>query len=321
MPTPTRRLALLLLSAPLAIAGCAGEVARHSDLAALPGTPHTAPAAEASAAGLSRPEAVTPTAGEWTYLTGGRTFERLMADQRWPVFSASYRVQESGRHLDHYEHISAGDTIALARGPVRLGDREPIELELGVQAGVFSVFDAGHEQSLIITDYVASAYAAARRGPASGMLRFWHVSGHVGDEFLLDDEYDIDERTPYKFEAVQVLGSYDLPAGFRIYGGPSALFGVNPSDFGSLILHAGAEWHGEARLWDVARPVAGADGQFVEGLDFEPDLSVRAGLSFDRRRRGPAFQVLGEIYTGRDPNGELFSDRVTFFGLGLFLNL
>ena len=258
--------------------------------------------------------------GRWSFMTGGRTWQRPLADQRWPGLSASYRFQENGRHLDSYEHLSAGETVALARGPVELGSRE-LELEFAVQGGVFSVFDPNYEQSLIIIDYVAGAYAAARSGRAAGMLRLWHVSGHVGDEFLLEDRYGIDTRTPYKFEAVQVLGSYDLPAGFRVYGGPSLLFGVNPSDFGDAILHAGLEWRAQERLFGAARPVAGADVQMVEGLDFNPDLSIRVGLSFDRGVPGPAIQVLGEVYTGRDPNGELFTDRVSFAGIGLFLNL
>lgn len=259
---------------------------------------------------------------EWAYLTGGRTFERLLADQRWPVFSASYRFQDNGRFLDAYEHVSAGDTIAMIRAPAELGGR-PLELEFAVQGAVFSVFDPNLEQSLIIIDYVAGTYLAARSGRASAMLRFWHVSGHVGDEFLLEETYDIDTRTPYKFEAIQLLGSYDLPAGFRAYAGPSLLFGVNPSpeEFGTVILHAGLEWRADQKLFGTVRPVAGVDVQMIDGQDFNPDVSIRAGLSFDRARRGPAFQILGEFYTGRDPNGELFSDRVSFAGIGVFINL
>lgn len=260
---------------------------------------------------------------EWTYLTGGRTFERLLADQRWPVFSASYRFQGNGRFLDAYEHISAGDTIAMIRAPIELRGR-PVELEFAVQGAVFSVFDPNFEQSLIVIDYVAGTYLAARSGRASAMLRFWHVSGHVGDEFLLEDDvYDIDARTPYKYEAIQLLGSYDLPAGFRIYAGPSLLFGVNPSpqEFGQVILHAGLEWRAQQKLFGTVRPVAGVDVQMIDGQYFNPDVSIRAGLSFEGARRGPAFQVLGEFYTGRDPNGELFSDRVSFAGVGVFVNL
>jgi hypothetical protein len=309
---------LALLGLILVSAGCTGAIGAPLD--ALPAT-MTAPAGPAQ----PPPPGMTPAppaqnAGNWTYLTGGRTWQRPLADPRWPAFSASYRFQDNGRHLDSYEHLSAGDTIALARGPVELRGRA-LELELAIQAGVFSVFDPSFEQSLIIIDYTAGAYAAARSGRASGMLRLWHISGHVGDEFLLEDRYDIDARTPYKFEAVQVLGSWDLPAGFRAYGGPSVLFGVNPSEFGDVIVHAGLEWRAQERLLGIARPVAGADLQMVEGLDFNPDLSVRVGLSFDGGLRGPAFSVLGEVYTGRDPNGELFSDRVSFAGIGFYFNL
>jgi hypothetical protein len=264
--------------------------------------------------------AAAPAPAQWSFLTGGRTFQRPLADQRWPVFSASYRFQENGRFLEAYEHLSAGDTIALARGPLELGG-DDYGLELAVQGAIFSVFDPNLEQSLIVVDYVGGAYAALRRGRAVGMLRFWHISGHIGDEFLLEEAYGIDTRTPYKFEAIQLLGSYDLAAGVRVYGGPSVLFGVNPSDFGDVILHAGVDWRARSKLLEIARPVAGVDMQMIDGFDFQPDVSLRAGLSFEGSGGGPAFQVLGELYHGRDPNGELFSDRVTFAGLGIFINL
>ena len=257
---------------------------------------------------------------EWAFLTGARTFPRPIADQRWPVFSGGYRWQDNGRFLDAYEYISAGDTIALARGPVALGEREH-ELELAVQGGIFSIFDPAIEHNLIVIDYVAGAHAALRRGPGVGMLRFWHISGHIGDEFLQEPSYGVDERTPYKFEAIQFLGSYDVPGGFRAYAGPSFLFGVNPEEFGDLILHLGLEWRGDMKLFDVARPIAGLDVQMVDGLDYQPDISLRAGFSLDRGLPGPAVQLMGELYHGRDPNGELFSDRVSFAGVGIFINL
>jgi hypothetical protein len=160
-----------------------------------------------------------------------------------------------------------------------------------------------------------------RRGSAVGMLRLWHVSGHIGDEFIEEPSYGVDARTPYKFEAIQLLGSYDAPFGLRAYAGPSFLFGVNPEEFGDLILHVGVEWRGEMKLFNVARPIAGLDVQMVDGLDYQPDVSFRAGLRLDRGLPGPAMQIMGELYHGRDPNGELFSDRVSFAGIGIFINL
>jgi hypothetical protein len=309
---------LFFLGLVLVSAGCTRAAARPLEAGRSTPTVPQPPADPPQPGNL--PAKHAPETGRWTYLTGGRTWQRPLADPRWPTFSASYRFQDNGRHLDSYEHLSAGDTVALARGPLDVGGRV-LEVELAIQAGVFSVFDPSFEQSLIIIDYTAGVYAAARSGRTSGILRVWHLSGHVGDEFLLEDRYEIDVRTPYKFEAVQVMGSYDLPCGFRAYGGPSVLFGVNPSDLGSLILHGGVEWRAHERLLGLARPVAGAEVQMLEGLDFNPDLSLRLGLSFDGGTRGPAFAVLGELYSGRDPNGELFSDRVSYAGVGIFLNL
>lgn len=354
-------LALLVLLAALLMAGCAGtrptdplvpapgaQAAPVSLGASEPANTQTSPAqirptgeavgSPSRADARDKPHAASPAAsrmqasadspvvsltGEesWEFLTGGRTFERLTADQRWPVFSASYRFQSNAEYLYEYEAVSIGDTVALARGPVEL-DHRVFEMELGVQGAVFAAFNPhSPSQDLINADYVASGYVAARRGRVSGMLRLWHLSGHVGDEFLLSDLYPNNERRNFRFEAAQLLGSYDFPRGVRIYGGPTYMIEVEPADFPSWQIQYGLEFKPDYRLADMARPIVAADVRMLGGLGYDPDLSLRGGLSFDRGRRGPAFQVLGEFYIGRDPNGQFYDDRVLFTGIGLHLQL
>src|SRR5688572_17202613 len=87
-------------------------------------SPNSATAGDGVSAPAGQPEPAprAESREEWTSLTGGRTWERPLADPRWPVFSASYRFQNNGRFLDAYEHLSAGDTIALGRGPVEMSN-------------------------------------------------------------------------------------------------------------------------------------------------------------------------------------------------------
>ena len=248
-------------------------------------------------------------------LTGARTFVRPIADPRWPSFSAGLRWQNNARVLDVYEQVSLGDTIAFSRGPVDLFGRE-FELEFAIQGAVFATFDPNFEQSLINVDFVPGIYAALRRGRASGLLRLWHFSAHIGDEFLLEDRYNVDDRLPFSHEVVQILGSYDLPAGFRVYGGPSGIFNQSQENYGDLQIQAGLEWRSAERYFDLIRPVAAADLKSYDDVDFTPDLSVRAGVAFDTDPRGQGWHLMGEFYSGRDPNGEFYVDRVSYAGFG-----
>ena len=258
---------------------------------------------------------VYPDAGDsWQYFTGARTFGPLIADPRWPGFLTTYRFQSGGQYLNDYEAVNLGDTIAIARGPSKFFGTV-FETEFGVMGGTFSVFDPGHMQDLFALDYVGSAYGAVRRGRFSALARYWHLSSHVGDEFLLSDNYGGATRGDLLLENLQALFSYDLDGGFRVYGGGTYRLDVAPDEYGSFQLQAGVEWE-SLHKYGAARPFAAADGQGLSGYDYDPSVSVRGGLSFDEGLRGPSFRVTGEFFTGRDPNGQFFTDHVLYTGLG-----
>ena len=288
------------------------------------GQPPSAPAGPPPGARASEATSIDagiPAQSGWRYLAPARTFEALTADPRWPAFTAFYRFQSGGRFLDEYEAISFGDSIALARGPIELFGRD-LEFETGVQGAVFAAFNPhSPSQDLINADYAAGAFASLRDGPWSAMFRYWHISGHVGDEFLLRDEiYPGATRVNFKFDSFQLLVSRDLPGGLRAYGGP-ALMNAEPSAYTDFLFQAGLEWHPSVRLLGRARPVVAADVKTFGESELKPDLSVRAGFSIDAARRSPALQLLGEAYVGRDPNGQFFDDNIVYYGVGVQIRL
>ena len=281
------------------------------------------PAAEEPAAPPPAPvdeRLVYPTMDEKPqYFTGGmRTFSPLLADPRWPGILTTYRFQSNGRYLNEYEAVNIGGVVTLVRGPAEFFGTV-FESEVGLMAGTFSVFDPGHMQDLVAIDYVGSLYGSIRRGRFSALARYWHLSAHAGDEFLLSDNYGGAGRNDLLLENFQALTSYDLDGGVRVYGGGTYRADVAPDEYGSFQLQYGAEWQPDVRYGD-GRPFVAVDGQSLSGYGFAPSVSVRGGLNFNRGVRGPAFRLVTEFYVGRDPNGQLFDDRVLFTGLGLQFN-
>src|SRR5260370_9352053 len=55
----------------------------------------------------------------------------------------------------------------------------------------------------------------------------FHQSSNLGDEFLLRSRI---ERVNLTYESVDLKLSYDLPWGFRVYGGGGSLFDQEPAD-------------------------------------------------------------------------------------------
>ena len=149
------------------------------------------------------------------YLAPGRLFEPLLADPRWPHFYATYDHYSisHGVNLKDAVSVGFGETISLVRKAYPNG----LRLEGGIQAGVFAIFDLDSNSfDLINADYFVGPYVAARYNDFSLLARVFHQSSHLGDEYLLRPNVDPDSRVNLSYEAIDLLGSYELPGGFRL---------------------------------------------------------------------------------------------------------
>ena len=165
-------------------------------------------------------------------------FEPLMADPRWPRFSAAYRYYTDDPDVDHAGAVSFGETFSLYRNSL-FGGR----WEVGFQAAVFSVFDMNSDSlDLINADYWVGIPLSYRIGDFSMLGRLYHQSSHLGDEFLLREGIDQSRRINVSYEAVEGLASYDIGEEFRVYGGFSYLFDQEPSDLKPWGTQAGLEY-------------------------------------------------------------------------------
>lgn len=242
----------------------------------------------------------------------GHLFQPLLADPRWPHFSAAYRYYLGDRDLRHVGAVSFGETIPIFRGDAFAAS----QWEAGIQAGVFAVFQMDQpSKDLVNADYFAALYGTWRRGPLSTLGRVFHQSSHLGDEFLLRTR---PERVNLTYESVDLKLSYDLPWGFRAYGGGGYLFDQEPADLQPWSLQGGLELRSP---WTVAsghiRPVAALDLQSREQNGWNVDVSLRGGIQFENVRvLERSLQLLVEYFHGNSPDGQFFKRRVEYLGLG-----
>jgi hypothetical protein len=261
------------------------------------------------------PELTAPRA-EW--LPPRALFRSLIADPRWPHFSASYRYYlDDSSGLRNAGAVSFGETLSIFRYHIDGSN----EWELGLQPGVFSIFDLDSASvDLINTDFFLAAFGAYRHRSLTGMLRVFHQSSHLGDELLLRQTRP--NRINLSYEGIDAKLSYDLPWGFRIYGGGGYLFHVNPSDLGRGSAQVGGEFRSERGfLRDWIRPVAGLDLQFREENQWKTDLSLRLGVELDSVSiLNRNLQLLVEYFKGHSFEGQFFNQAVEYLGLSARFN-
>lgn len=249
---------------------------------------------------------------EWQtgLLPGGSLFKPLIADPRWPHFAAGFQRHLRDPQLKDAAAVSFGETFSLYRD--RLG---PGWWELGVQAGVFAIFDLdAFSKDLVNADYLVAFPITYRYADFSAMLRAFHQSSHLGDEFLLRTKTN---RVNLSYESVDAKLSYDFGDLARVYTGAGWLFDQDPPDLKPWSIQYGLEftspWPPRDKGW---RPVAGVDLQHREQNAWSVDFSARAGVQLDGVLASRNMQLLIEYFKGRSPNGQFYKEKIEYIGLG-----
>jgi hypothetical protein len=247
-------------------------------------------------------------------LPRGLLFHPLLADPRWPHFSASYQKYINNDQLKDVGSATFGETFGIYRF---MGPWHSV-VGFGIQAGVFSIFDLdASSKDLINADYFVGIPLTFKKEKFSDMLRIFHQSSHLGDEFILRGRAK--ERLNLSYESVDNILSYDLPLGFRIYGGGGYLFDQDPSDLKPWSTQAGAEFRSPVSWFGgILSPVVAVDIQNRQETDWDVDLSLRAGFQLENQDvLSRKMMILLEYYNGKSPNGQFFEQGIEYFGVGL----
>lgn len=253
-----------------------------------------------------------PVLSEWQagVFPGGLLFRPLIADPRWPHFAASYQHYIGDQQFKDLAAVSFGESFAFYRD--RIGSAW---WEVGLQAGVFSVFDLDSPSfDLVNADYLVGIPLTLRYQDFSTQFRLYHQSSHLGDEFLLRTRTN---RINLSYEAIDLLLSYEIAEVVRLYGGGGYLFDQTPSNLDQFSVQYGIEltspWPSHRSRW---RPIAAVDVKQHEENDWNADISARAGIEIDGVLLTRKLQILLEYFSGHSPNGQFYRDKVQYFGVG-----
>jgi hypothetical protein len=235
-------------------------------------------------------------------------FPSLQADPREPRFSMSWQRHHTEDSTFDAADVSFGETFGLAEGSWREG-----RYQIGLQGAVFALFNFDSESfDLINADYVIGLPISWRHDVWSARVRLYHQSSHLGDEFILGNP-GVD-RINLSYEVIDGLVSREWQR-LRLYGGGGAIVHSDP-DLDPWLAQFGAEYR-LPDLWGDLDLTLAADFKSTDEQDWHINQSYRAGFvvaSHNQRKVGLMFQY----YRGRSPNGQFFSDRLDYSGLGLY---
>jgi len=246
----------------------------------------------------------------------GDLFRPLLADPRQPNFFLSLR--EYDMPAERITTITAGfgGIFGLYRSEGRVaGDGTQISLD----GGLFALFNLDEQtRELVNADYSIGVPLTWRQGDTSARLRLYHQSSHLGDGYLQRVAV-----TPLllSYEALSVLSSHEWQ-GLRAYLGGEYRFNPKPDSLKRAVWQGGVEYYSTRRLWGGTRLVAAIDVKSLQQHRYEADINVQYGLESGGSNPGQRrLRVVLEGYRGHSPDGQLFSNFITAYGIGVYFGL
>jgi len=244
-------------------------------------------------------------------------FQPLIADPRQVMNAAALRFNDDvvGKHVGA---VSFGGDFILIRLKDMLCWRG--DMDLGIQAGIFSVFDLDHvEACMVNTDFFAAALVTYAFDRWSFRFRLWHLSSHLGDEFIIS--YPDCERYNLSDEGIDLFASYQLGYPVRIYGGIGYIYSRDRTfSEEPLYIEAGSEirvFGGKDCFNRLnVQPFLAMHFRAWEEHDYDIDQTYALGVEWSKLQGvGQKFRIYVEYHNGYSKEGQFVRERADYVAI------
>lgn len=258
--------------------------------------------------------------GKTTILPRDSYFKTIMLDPTaCQLFGSTLGYSRKGYH-ENKAYVPV--TIGMKRTVIRWEQGPAQGFEFGFGIASYTLFfledmGAAFRATLLNTDYKIEGFINLISGERGTRLRVFHVSSHLGDEYLIRNK--ITQSTPNTVNYEQVDLTHSIQRNFtRYYFG--AGFVVTPHAMRKRISLQGGFFHQRPM---PERPLVkylyGVDVKIFEQNSYRPNIKLGVGLEIGDQTSNP-FRIVLEYYNGHLPYSTLEYEIVQMLGLGLYFN-
>jgi hypothetical protein len=246
----------------------------------------------------------------WQLLPEGLLYKSYLAGPREPRLSTEW-IYTTG-HGWYWDSTLGGRVGILRYGST--DNAFPEGWQIDVEGAAFPRLDAEHERDLVTSDFRCGVPLTVRRGPWEAKIGYYHISSHLGDEYMLVNPTA--ERINYvRDSAVLGLGLRAHPD-WRLYAEVGFAFytagGAEPWEF-----QFGIEYSplAPSTIWGV--PFAATNTHLRQENDFSGNFVVQLGWQW-RGYSGHLFRVGATYFNGMNAHYQFYDEFEEHVGLGLW---
>ncbi|OIN60547.1 hypothetical protein BLX24_06550 [Arsenicibacter rosenii] len=288
-----------------------------------------APKPDATAeAAATVPESIQSSSVKAEFLPRGHLFAPITLD---PLEAQTYLsvlpvfVIDGNRYDGAYVPFSFGFGKPFYRWPTKKGRAA----EVGLDIASFTQFEVYRDENdvqrrqIVNNDYKVSIFYNLRSGRNSWRFRGYHLSSHLGDDYLIRNQINYRTPNPVNYELLDVTYSRDVQKldGMRYY--VNVGYGLRkPEERRKISAQAGFYYrkpNPASGAVKFVRPVAGIDLKMWQQNDFRPGIHFAAGIELGKSTNN-SLSFLIESYTGFRPYSQYESQQIQWVGLGVYLN-
>ncbi len=249
------------------------------------------------------------------YLPSGHLFEPIMLDPLEAQGYASFGRALNSNVFDQGLYVPFA--LGFIKPIVRWQTKKNQQREFVLDAADYTQFEIYKDKSanksrrhIINSDYkISIGFNTKINEERSYRIRIFHISSHLGDDYLLKNGYSSFYENRVNYEQVDYTYSIQKQA-LRYYFG--AGYGFRPrfkSGYGRkrIALQAGIFWEKPMKGKENVRWVAGADLRMLEQTDFRPGIKIATGISVGQKHKNP-FNFVVEYYNGPLPYSKFESE-------------
>lgn len=247
----------------------------------------------------------------------------------WPTLSLDPMAsQSSGMVAAYWEEGEAADFalttfgFGFQKSFFAWPKSEDKSFDLGLEGTAYTQFewtnrDTTFQRNILSTDYWIGIPFVMYFKPWTIRIRLYHLSAHMGDDYMIRNKIRKYEINNNNYEQVDVTASY-LLKNLRIYFGLGVV--VRASHYRApLVLTGGLNYSSPLNKQESVHFFVGFYADTKQEFDYRPVINIGTGIQFGKSDRRP-FKILVTYFNGPLPFSVYHGESVQWLGAGIYIN-
>lgn len=247
----------------------------------------------------------------WHLLADGVIYKSYLAAERDPRLSTMFLVDQDGNWV--WDSALGGRASILRYGT--FGSDKPQGWELQVEGAAFVRLLPEDERDVAAVDFRAGVLSAYRRDQFQWKFGYYHISSHLGDEFLLKNQgFD---RLNYSRDAIVLGGGYFPTDNLRLYFevGWAVIYtsgGAEPWE-----IQTGFEYETQGPTGLRGAPFFALNVHLREEVEWGGSINILTGWMWRGCHTDHTFRAGLQYYNGKNSQYSFLQDSQQLVGFGI----